>query len=133
MDANPLWRLADLTYKCPLQCPYCSNPLDFGGPRVKQELTREEWSRVFREAKALGVLQLGLSGGEPLLRTDLEGLVATAHQLGLYTALITSAHRLRKDRLAALQRAGLDHVQINDQAVVADRSCRDACYQAYGE
>src|SRR5256885_16947628 len=78
MDAKPLWLLAELTYKCPLQCPYCSNPLDFAGPRFKQELTTEEWSRVFREAKALGVLQLGLSGGEPLLRTDLEGLVATA-------------------------------------------------------
>ena len=133
MDAKPLWLLAELTYKCPLQCPYCSNPLDFAGPRFKQELTTEEWSRVFREAKALGVLQLGLSGGEPLLRTDLEGLVATAHQLGLYTSLITSAHRLRKDRLAALQRAGLDHVQISVQAADADLSDRIAGTQAFGD
>src|SRR5207253_3563600 len=140
MDAKPLWLLAELTYKCPLQCPYCSNPLDFAGPRFKQELTTEEWSRVFREAKALGVLQLGLSGGEPLLRTDLEGLVATAHQLGLYTSLITSAHRLRKDRLAALQRAGLDHVQISVQAADADlsdrkigrASCREGVENAAG-
>src|SRR5213080_921951 len=98
MDPKPLWLLAELTYKCPLQCPYCSNPLDFAGPRFKRELSTEEWSRVFREAKALGVLQLGLSGGEPLLRTDLEGLVATAHQLGLYTSLITSAHRRSEER-----------------------------------
>src|SRR5204862_190469 len=99
MDAKPLWLLAELTYKCPLQCPYCSNPLDFAGSRFKHELTTDEWSRVFREAKALGVLQLGLSGGEPLLRPDLESLVATAHQLGLYTSLITSAHRLERARL----------------------------------
>src|SRR2546428_5690470 len=62
MDAKPLWLLAELTYKCPLQCPYCSNPLAFAGPRFKRELTTEEWCRVFREARALGVLQLGLSG-----------------------------------------------------------------------
>src|SRR5256885_13326454 len=65
MDPKPLWLLAELTYKCPLQCPYCSNPLDFAGPRFKRELSTDEWCRVFREAKALGVLQLGLSGGEP--------------------------------------------------------------------
>src|SRR3989454_4800095 len=72
MDPKPLWLLAELTYKCPLQCPYCSNPLDFAGPRFKRELSTDEWCRVFREAKALGVLQLGLSGGEPTLRPDLE-------------------------------------------------------------
>src|SRR5205823_14489030 len=99
MDAKPLWLLAELTYKCPRQCPYCSNPLDFAGPRFKQELTTEEWSRVFREAKALGVLQLGLSGGEPLLRTDLEGLVATAHQLGLYTSLIKIGRASCRERV----------------------------------
>src|SRR5947209_16709463 len=79
MDPKPLWLLAELTYKCPLQCPYCSNPLDFAGPRFKRELSTDEWCRVFREAKALGVLQLGLSGGEPTLRPDLEQLVRTAH------------------------------------------------------
>src|SRR2546426_3516523 len=113
--APPLWLLAELTYRCPLQCPYCSNPLDFAGARFKTELTTEEWCRVFREAKALGVLQLGLSGGEPLLRPDLETLVATARELGLYSSLITSAYRLTRDRLAALKRAGLDHVQISVQ------------------
>src|SRR5437773_6237943 len=70
MVPKPLWLLAELTYRCPLQCPYCSNPLDFAGARFKRELATEEWCRVFREARALGVLQLGLSGGEPLLRPD---------------------------------------------------------------
>src|SRR5437870_12253123 len=99
MDPKPLWLLAELTYKCPLQCPYCSNPLDFAGGRFKKELTTEEWCRVLREAKALGVLQLGLSGGEPLLRPDLETIGATAHALGLSSSLTTSARRLTKGRL----------------------------------
>ena len=110
MDRKPLWLLAELTYKCPLQCPYCSNPLDFAGPRFKRELSTDEWCRVFREAKALGVLQLGLSGGEPTLRPDLEELVRTAHGLGLYTSLITSAYRLSQERLAAM----LGHYQWVD-------------------
>src|SRR5881396_580573 len=131
MEAKPLWLLAELTYKCPLQCPYCSNPLDFAGARFRTELTTEEWCRVFREAKALGVLQLGLSGGEPLLRPDLETLVATARELGLYSSLITSAHRLTKDRLAALKRAGLDHVQISVQAAEAELSDRIAGTLSY--
>src|SRR5437899_3351159 len=122
MDPKPLWLLAELTYKCPLQCPYCSNPLDFAGPRFKRELSTEEWCRVFREAKALGVLQLGLSGGEPTLRQDLEELVREAHRLGLYTSLITSAYRLTKERLAALKAAGLDHVQISIQGADAELS-----------
>src|SRR2546426_8814148 len=108
MMSQPLWLLAELTYRCPLQCPYCSNPLEFAGGRFRNELGTEDWCRVFREAKALGVLQLGLSGGEPLLRADLEQLVAAAHEVGLYMSLITSAYRLTKDRLAALRRAGLD-------------------------
>src|SRR5437879_890389 len=122
MDPKPLWLLAELTYKCPLQCPYCSNPLDFAGPRFKRELSTEEWCRVFREAKALGVLQLGLSGGEPTLRPDLEQLVRTAHGLGLYTSLITSAFRLTRERLAGLKAAGLDHVQISVQGADAELS-----------
>jgi len=122
MDRKPLWLLAELTYKCPLQCPYCSNPLDFAGPRFKRELSTAEWCRVFREAKALGVLQLGLSGGEPTLRPDLEQLVRTAHELGLYTSLITSAYRLSRERLAGLKAAGLDHVQISVQGADAELS-----------
>src|SRR5258708_26132502 len=113
---KPVWRLAELTVGCPLQCPYCSNPLDFAGARFQHELATEEWCRVFREAKALGVLQLGLSGGEPTLRPDLELLVRTAHGLGFYTSLITSAYRLTRDRLAGLNQAGLDPVQINIHA-----------------
>ena len=122
MDPKPLWLLAELTYRCPLQCPYCSNPLEFAGPRFKRELSTEEWCRVFRDAKALGVLQLGLSGGEPTLRSDLEELVRTAHELGLYSSLITSAYRLTRDRLAALRQAGLDHVQISIQGADAELS-----------
>jgi pyrroloquinoline quinone biosynthesis protein E len=95
MVPKPLWLLAELTYRCPLQCPYCSNPLPFAGGRFKHELTTEEWCRVFREAKALGVLQLGLSGGEPTLRPDLEQLVATAHDLGLYHKL--AAYRFTRE------------------------------------
>ncbi len=123
MDPKPLWLLAELTYKCPLQCPYCSNPLEFAGGRFKNELTTTEWSRVFREARALGVLQLGLSGGEPTLRPDLEELVRCAHELGLYQTLVTSAYRLKRDRLARLKQAGLDHVQISIQA--ADEELSD--------
>src|SRR2546427_6504182 len=112
MVPKPLWLLAELTYRCPLQCPYCSNPLDFAGARFKRELSTEEWCRVFREAKALGVLQLGLSGGEPTLRADLEALVREAHGLGLYTSLITSAYRLTKERLAALKAAGVSQLRV---------------------
>src|SRR5437879_11923460 len=122
MDPRPLWMLAELTYKCPLQCPYCSNPLDFAGARFKRELSTDEWCRVFREGKALGVVQLGLSGGEPTLRPDLEQLVRTAHELGLYTSLITSAYRLSRERLAGLKAAGLDHVQISVQGADAELS-----------
>jgi len=122
MDPKPLWLLAELTYRCPLQCPYCSNPLEFAGPRFKRELSTEEWCRVFRDAKALGVLQLGLSGGEPTLRSDLEELVRTAHELGLYSSLITSAYRLTRDRLAALRQARLEHVQISIQGAIAELS-----------
>ncbi|MCA1854098.1 MAG: radical SAM protein, partial [Beggiatoa sp.] len=85
---KPLWLLAELTYACPLQCSYCSNPVDFA--RVKTELTTEEWHRVLTEARAMGATQLGFSGGEPLVRRDLETLIAHARALGYYTNLITS-------------------------------------------
>src|SRR5207244_12592900 len=133
MDPKPLWLLAELTYKCPLQCPYCSNPLDVAGLRFKRELSTDEWCRVFREAEALGVLQVGLSGGEPTLRGDLEDLVREAHELGLYTSLITSAYRLTKERLAALKAAGLDHVQISIQGADAELSDAVAGTASYGD
>jgi pyrroloquinoline quinone biosynthesis protein E len=133
MLPKPLWLLAELTYRCPLQCPYCSNPLDFASRRFKSELSTEEWQRVFREAKALGVLQLGLSGGEPTLRPDLAQLVRTAHDLGMYQTLVTSAYRLTRDRLSVLKDAGLDHVQISIQAADAELSDLIAGTDSYAD
>jgi pyrroloquinoline quinone biosynthesis protein E len=111
---RPFWLLAELTYRCPLACPYCSNPLAFAAYR--SELTTSEWLRVIGEARALGATQLGFSGGEPLLRKDLEELVAAARSLGYFTNLITSALTLDRPRLQALKDAGLDSVQVSFQA-----------------
>jgi len=111
---EPLWLLAELTYKCPLQCPYCSNPLDIA--RVDNELTTDDWKRVFREARAMGAVQLGFSGGEPLVREDLEELIAEAHGLGYYTNLITSGVGMDEARISTFKDAGLDHIQISFQA-----------------
>jgi pyrroloquinoline quinone biosynthesis protein E len=110
---NPLWLLAELTYRCPLHCVYCSNPVDYA--RYGSELSTEEWLRVLREARALGCAQLGFSGGEPLLRDDLEVLVREAHALGYYTNLITSGVGLNEKRIAALKEGGLDHIQLSFQ------------------
>lgn len=111
---KPLWLLAELTYKCPLQCPYCSNPVDF--VNHKDELNTEDWLRVFREARAMGATQLGLSGGEPLVRRDLEVLIAEARKLGYYTNLITSGVGMNEQRVKDFKEAGLDHIQISFQA-----------------
>ena len=119
---RPFGLLAELTYGCPLHCPYCSNPLDLGAHR--DELTTAEWLRVLAEARELGVLQLHLSGGEPLLRRDLVEIVRGASGLGLYTNLITSALGLTPRRAGELRAAGLDHVQISvqaDEAALSDR------------
>jgi pyrroloquinoline quinone biosynthesis protein E len=115
----PLGLLAELTYRCPLQCPYCSNPLDMarGG-----ELTAEEWGRVFRDAAALGVLQLHLSGGEPCARKDLEEILSSAVEAGLYTNLITSGVTLTRERLEGLAARGLDHVQVSIQDTDAEKA-----------
>jgi len=86
---SPFGLLAELTYRCPLACPYCSNPLNLAD--YQDELATQEWRRVLEEARDLGVLQCHLSGGEPLLRRDLVEIVAGAHDLGLYTNLVTSA------------------------------------------
>jgi pyrroloquinoline quinone biosynthesis protein E len=110
----PLWLLAELTYACPLQCPYCSNPLDF--TRYRNELTTEQWIDVLREARALGSTQLGFSGGEPLLRRDLEELIAEARRLGYYTNLITSTVGMDAGRVHRFKEAGLDHIQVSFQA-----------------
>jgi pyrroloquinoline quinone biosynthesis protein E len=109
----PLWLLAELTYRCPLHCVYCSNPVDY--TRYKEELTTEEWRRVLREARELGATQLGFSGGEPLMRDDLETLAAEARRLGYYSNLITSGVGLNERRIAALKEAGLDHIQVSFQ------------------
>ncbi len=109
----PLWLLLELTYKCPLHCVFCYNPTDF--TRTGPELKTEEWLRVLREARALGAVQLGLSGGEPLVRDDLEEIVGAAHDLGFYTNLITSGVGLNEARLQALKTAGLDHIQLSFQ------------------
>ena len=109
----PLWLLCELTYRCPLHCVFCYNPVDFS--RTGAELTTDEWLRVLREARALGAVQLGLSGGEPLVRDDVETLVAAAHDLGFYINLITSGVGLNETRLQALKRAGLDHIQLSFQ------------------
>jgi pyrroloquinoline quinone biosynthesis protein E len=110
---SPLGLLAELTHRCPLGCPYCSNPLALD--RRDDELDLATWARVFREASALGVLQVHLSGGEPAARRDLVEITAAAHAAGLYTNLITSAVGLAAKTLGALYEAGLDHVQISIQ------------------
>jgi pyrroloquinoline quinone biosynthesis protein E len=109
----PLALLAELTHRCPLRCPYCSNPLDLA--RASAELDTATWKRVFGEAAALGVLQVHFSGGEPLVRRDLVELVRHAAAVGLYGNLITSGIRLDTERLAALIEAGLEHVQLSFQ------------------
>ena len=109
----PLWLLLELTYRCPLHCVFCYNPTDFGS--VGRELETAEWLRVLEEARSLGSVQLGLSGGEPLVREDLETIVAAAHRLGFYTNLITSGVGLTEARLQALKEAGLDHIQLSFQ------------------
>lgn len=113
----PLAMLAELTHRCPLSCPYCSNPLEL--TRREGELTTVQWADVFRQAADLGVLQLHLSGGEPASRPDLVQIVAAAREAGLYTNLITSGIGLTGRRLDELDAAGLDHVQLSVQDVSA--------------
>jgi pyrroloquinoline quinone biosynthesis protein E len=109
----PLWLLTELTYRCPLHCVYCSNPVDY--TRYGEELSTDDWLRVLREGRELGATQLGFSGGEPLMRDDLETLAAEARRLGYYSNLITSGIGLNERRIAALKQAGLDHIQVSFQ------------------
>jgi len=118
----PLAVLVELTHRCPLQCPYCSNPVELEASG--KELTTEEWLRVIDELAEIGVLQIHFSGGEPTVRKDLVQLVQRAHDVGLYSNLITSAVMLSREKLQALADAGLNHVQISVQganAAMADR------------
>src|SRR5690625_953071 len=110
---RPFGLLAELTYRCPLACAYCSNPIELAAYR--DELDTTQWQRVMTEAAELGVLQCHLSG-EPLLRRDVVDLVQTAHELGMYSNLVTSAMGLSRRRAEELRAAGLDHVQISIQA-----------------
>lgn len=121
---KPLGLLAELTHRCPLGCPYCSNPLALE-PR-EDELDTATWARIFREAALLGVLQVHLSGGEPGARRDIVEITAAARDAGLYTNLITSAVGVTSKTLAALADAGLDHVQISIQ----DSEAKSADYIA---
>ncbi|HML14180.1 MAG TPA: pyrroloquinoline quinone biosynthesis protein PqqE [Xanthobacteraceae bacterium] len=123
---TPLGLLAELTHRCPLGCPYCSNPLKLD-PRA-DELDTATWARVFREAAALGVLQVHLSGGEPAARRDLVEITAAARAAGLYANLITSAVGLTEKTLGALADAGLDHVQISIQDSIESSADRIAGY-----
>src|SRR5438132_13768733 len=139
---RPYALLAEITYRCPLHCPYCSNPVAvasavLSGEQARQpssalrtahatanngELSTDEWRRVIREAAALGVLQIGFSGGEPLARRDLAELVRAAREANLYTNLITSGIGLDDDRVRDLRNAGLDSVQLSFQSDQPDLS-----------
>ncbi len=121
-QGRPLWLCLELTYRCPLACPWCSNPLDFEA--YANELSTAEWLRVLAEGRELGALQLGFTGGEPLLRADLEILVRAADRLGYYTNLITSGVGLTEPRLAALKDAGLKQIQLSIQS--CERATTDA-------
>ena len=120
----PLALLAELTHRCPLACPYCSNPVNL--ERASAELPEEDWRRVLGEAAALGVLQVHFSGGEPMVRRELLALVGAANGLGLYSNLITSGTLGGAREVEALAAAGLKHVQLSFQDVVPDNADRIA-------
>lgn len=110
----PRWLLAELTYACPLQCPYCSNPLDYAN--LSNELSTNDWKRVLKQSRDMGAVQLGFSGGEPLVRKDLVELVEYSHELGYYINLITSGYNMDEAKIIELKEAGLDHIQVSIQA-----------------
>jgi len=126
---RPYTLVAELTYACPLHCAYCSNPVDFA--RHHDALDTDDWRRVLREAERLGVVQVNFTGGEPLLRPDLESLVEQARALDLYTNLITSGIPLERERLLRLRRLGLDNVQVSIQDARPAESDRIAGHEAF--
>ncbi len=128
---RPYTLIAELTYRCPLHCPYCSNPLDLDAHRA--ELSTEEWSRAFEDAAALGVVQLHLTGGEPLARKDLESLVAKGRALDLYGNLITSGVPLRRERSKPSAPPGLDAIQLSVQDVERAKSDHVAGYECFDD
>ena len=111
-QTQPLWLLAEITYRCPLHCAFCYNPTDYAD-HTKNELNTDEWIKVLRDARKMGALQLGISGGEPLLRDDIEDIVTEANQLGYYSNLITSCVGLTEKRIDAFKAGGLDHIQLS--------------------
>jgi pyrroloquinoline quinone biosynthesis protein E len=126
---RPYTIICELTYRCPLRCPYCSNPTDLD--THASEMTTAEWCRVLTEAEGIGVVQAHMTGGEPLARKDLEEIVARAHDVGLYTNLITSAVPLTKERLVRLKDAGLDHVQVSIQSARREIADEIAGFEAH--
>lgn len=121
-QGKPMWLVLELTYRCPLKCVWCNNPLDFD-QYADKELSTEEWKRILREGRELGALQLGFSGGEPMLRDDIEELVEEAERLGYYTNLITSGVGLTPERLKKLKEVGLKQIQLSLQS--AERALTD--------
>jgi pyrroloquinoline quinone biosynthesis protein E len=111
-QTQPLWLLAEITYRCPLHCAFCYNPTDYAD-HTTNELNTDEWIKVLRDARKMGALQLGISGGEPLLRDDIEDIVTEANQLGYYSNLITSGVGLTEKRIDAFKAGGLDHIQLS--------------------
>jgi pyrroloquinoline quinone biosynthesis protein E len=109
---QPLWLLAEVTYRCPLHCAFCYNPTDYD-KHSQNELSTEQWIQALRDARKLGAIQLGISGGEPLLRDDIEELVREAHKLGYYSNLITSGVGLTEKRIQEFKEGGLDHIQLS--------------------
>ena len=109
----PLWLLAEVTYRCPLHCVFCYNPVDYA--KQHKELTTDEWLSVLNQGREMGAAQLGLSGGEPLLRDDLEVIVQEGRKLGYYINLITSGIGLSETRIKDLKEAGVDHIQLSFQ------------------
>jgi len=128
---RPYTLIAEVTYRCPLHCPYCSNPIDLASHGA--ELTTEDWCRVFGEAEELGVMQLHLTGGEPLARKDLEVLAARSRELGLYTNLVTSGIPLTRARLERLAAAGVDHVQVSIQSATPALANEIAGYAGHAQ
>ncbi len=116
---KPFWLLAEITYRCPLHCAFCYNPTDYV-THTQNELSTEQWIKVLRDARKLGALQLGISGGEPLLRDDIEEIVAEAGSLGYYSNLITSGVGLTEKRIAEFKRGGLDHIQLSMHDITKD-------------
>ncbi|MCH2038252.1 MAG: pyrroloquinoline quinone biosynthesis protein PqqE [Rickettsiales bacterium] len=126
-DSLPVALLAELTHRCPLACPYCSNPLLLKSK--SDELTTQDWLRVFREARDLGVLHVHLSGGEPVVRPDLVEFVSALTHLGIYSNLITSGIGLTQQKVHALKNAGLGHLQLSLQGINAQSSDKIAGYK----